>query len=85
MPISIKNDQTEQLARKLAERTEESLTEAIRVAVAERYDRICRERSGLTLGEEMNAIGLRCANRPLVSQLSADELLGYDESGLPTQ
>jgi len=42
MPISIKNDQVEFLARKLAELTGETLTEAVRTAVAERYDRLRR-------------------------------------------
>jgi hypothetical protein len=33
---------------------------------------------------DLNAIALRCAKRPVVSQLSDDEILGYDESGAPT-
>jgi antitoxin VapB len=81
VPISIKNDQTELLARKLADLTGETLTEAIRAAVAERYDRLRRARSGRSLADELNAIAVRCAKRPLISQLSADEILGYDESG----
>ena len=85
MPISIKNDQTEMLARKLAELTGETLTEAVRAAVAERYDRLRRARSGRSLAGELNAIALRCAKRPVVSPLSDDEILGYDESGVPTR
>ncbi len=85
MPISIKNDQTELLARKLAELTGETITEAVRSAVAERYDRLRRARSGRSLADELNAIAIRCAKRPLVSQLSDDEILGYDESGVPTR
>ena len=85
MPISIKNDQTEILARKLAELTGETLTEAVRAAVAERYDRLRRARSGRSLADELNAIALRCARRPAISQLSDDEILGYDESGVPTR
>ena len=84
MPISIKNNQTEELARKLAEITGETLTEAIRAAVAERYDRVRAARSGRTLADELNAIGLRCARRPIISPLSAEEILGYDDSGIPT-
>jgi len=82
MPISINDGQTESLARKLAELTGETLTEAIRAALAERYDRLRRGRS---LAGELNAIALRCAKRPVVSPLSADEILGYDESGVPTR
>ena len=85
MPISIKNDQTERLARKLSELTGESLTEAIRAALEERYDRLRRGRSGRSLAEELNAIALRCAKRPIISQLIADEILGYDEAGVPSR
>jgi antitoxin VapB len=85
MPISIKNHQTELLARRLAELTGETLTEAVRLAVAERYDRLRRARSGRSLADELNAIALRCAQRPVVSALTDDEILGYDKSGVPTQ
>ena len=85
MPISIKNNQTEALARKLAELTGETLTDAIRAAVAERYDRLRRARSGRTLADELNEIALRCASLPVISSLSDDEILGYDEDGVPTR
>ncbi len=85
MPISIKNEETEVLARKLAGLTGETLTDAIRGAVAEKYERLRRARAGRSLAEELNAIGLRCAKRPIVSRLSDDEILGYDESGVPTR
>ena len=85
MPISIKNDQTEQLARKLAELTGETITEALRVSVEERYARLRRARSRRSLADDLNAIALRCAKRPVVSQLSDDEILGYDDSGIPSR
>ena len=85
MPIGIKNDQTELLARKLAELTGETLTDAIRTAVIERYDRLRRARSGRSLADELNEIALRCAKLPVLSKLSDDEILGYDEFGVPTR
>ncbi len=85
MPISIKNDQTELLARQLAELSGESLTEAIRVAVSERYERLRQARAGRSLEDELNAIALRCAKRPIISQMTDDEILGYDEFGAPTR
>lgn len=85
MPISIKNDQTELLVRNLAALTKESLTEAIRTAVVERYDRLRRARTGRSLADELNEIALRCAKLPVLSQLSDDEILGYDEFGVPTR
>jgi antitoxin VapB len=85
VPISIKNSETELLARQLADLTGQTLTDAIRAAVAEKYERLRQARSGRSLAGELNEIGLRCAKRPLISDLSADEILGYDESGAPTR
>lgn len=83
--ISIKNVPTEQLARSLALLTGESLTDAIRGALEERYDRLRRVRAGRSLADELNQIGRRCAQRPLISSLTDDEILGYDEFGAPAQ
>ena len=85
MPISIKNNQTEQLARKLAEMTGETLTVVIGTALTERYDRLRMARAGRTITDDLNEIAMRCARRPVISQLSADEILGYDEFGVPTR
>ncbi|MCX6590099.1 MAG: type II toxin-antitoxin system VapB family antitoxin [Acidobacteria bacterium] len=85
MPISIKSEQTERVARQLVELTGETLTEAIRAAVVERYDRLNRTRSHLRLADELNAIALRCARRPVISTLTDEEFLGYDDLGVPTR
>lgn len=78
MPDS-KEDQSEEVAQKLAALTGETLTETIPTAVVERFDRLCRASSGRTVADELNDIALRSAARPVVCNLTADELLGYDE------
>jgi antitoxin VapB len=85
MPISIKNPETEELARKLAQFTGESITDAVRTAVSERYERVRRERSGRSLADELNEIALSCARLPVISNMTDDEILGYDEFGIPTK
>ncbi len=85
MALSIKNTETETLARQVSKLTGESITDAIRVALEERRDRLRRARQGHTLADELNEIALRCARRPVVSKLTADEILGYDESGIPSR
>jgi antitoxin VapB len=85
MPLSIKNGETEALARKLAALTGESLTQTIRTALEERYDRVSRGRSRRPLAEVLNEIAKRCAALPTISHLSEDEILGYDEFGAPTR
>lgn len=85
MPLRIKDDETERLFRRVAKLTGESLTGAVRVSVEERYNRLTRRKSGRTLADELNEIALRCARRPVVSPVTADEVLGYDERGIPTR
>jgi hypothetical protein len=57
----------------------------VRTSVEERYDRLCRARSGQSLTAELNAIAVRCARRPVLSSLTEEEILGYDELGIPTR
>lgn len=83
MALSIKNDETERLARKLAKRTGESLTEAVTTALRERLARQAGHRAVPQLRDELLAIGRRCAALPDLDRRSADEILGYDELGLP--
>jgi len=85
MPIRIKNVETEQRARQVTELTGETITEAIRVALAARYERLRQARAGRSRIDELTEIALRCASRPVISQMSDDEILGYDEIGVPTR
>lgn len=83
MALSIKNHETERLARELARRTGESLTEAATVALRERLARQEGRRAVPRLREELVAIGRRCAALPDRNMRPADEILGYDDIGLP--
>ena len=84
MALSIKNEQTEDLARKVAQLTGETLTDAIRVALEERHNKLMGTR-GRSLQEDLMEIGRRSASRPVICNLSDDEILGYDEYGAPTR
>ncbi len=85
MALSIKHEETEQLSRKLANLTGETLTEAIRVSVEERFERLRRVKARTSVADEPRAIAARCARRPIISKMSADEILGYDHLGVPTK
>lgn len=82
MALSIKDRETDDLARRLAERTGESLTEAVRRALEERLAREERRRSAVAV--RLLEIGRRCAGQlePPFHSSDHDELL-YDEAGLP--
>jgi antitoxin VapB len=84
MPLSIKSVQAERLARKLAHKTGESLTTAIQKALEERLDRIDRQggrNSALTA--QLQDILRRVDKLPDLDPRSPDEIIGYDEYGLP--
>ncbi len=76
MPISIKHTSTENLVRELATLTGASLTETIHDALEDRLNRLKRERAGRTLFQEIDEIATRCSRRPVISNLTADEILG---------
>ena len=83
MPLSIKSIETEKLARKLADKTGESLTTAIQKALKERLDRLNRVRHNTVLKGQLQEILRRADNLPVLDSRSPDEILGYDEHGLP--
>lgn len=83
MPLSIKDPETDRLARELSEATGESLTKAVSTALRERLERVRGRASGPGLAEELTTIALRCSRLPVIDDRPEDEVLGYDEHGLP--
>ena len=80
MAISIKNDRADQLARELAGLTGESLTDAVIGALEARLEaeqRSSRQARGL------NDILERFDRLPLIDERHPDDILGYDQDGLP--
>ena len=84
MPLSIKDPEADQLARKLAKQTGETITQAVIIALRERLAREQRNaQAAEDLVEDVMEIGRHCAALPLLDERSPDEILGYDEQGLP--
>ena len=83
MPLSIKNEEADRLARELADLTGESLTEAVLNSLRERLQRERGKAYPVSLKEELRQIRERCSALPVLDDRSADEILGYDERGLP--
>ena len=84
MPLNIKDRATEQSVRELAALTGESVTTAVRRAAEDRLLRMRRARADGSLAAEPLEIGRRCAALPDLDQRTPDEILGYDEHGLPS-
>jgi antitoxin VapB len=82
-PLNIRNEETEQLATALAQLTGETKTEAVTQALRERLQRIRRARTKRRLADDLDEIALHCSTLPVRDPRSADEIMGYDEHGLP--
>jgi len=83
MALSIKDPEADRLARAVADLTGESLTKAITVALSERLERLRVRRPRRRLADELDEIAKRCAALPVLDPRSPDEIIGYDEHGLP--
>jgi antitoxin VapB len=85
MPLSIKAPEADQLARKLAATTGETITEAVIVSMRERLAREERKRdSQQQLIQDLMAIAHHCASLPVLDDRTEDEIMGWDENGLPS-
>jgi antitoxin VapB len=83
MALSIKSVEVEELARKLAARTGQSITGAIQEALEQRLERIQSARPSRVLAAHLDDILRRVDDMPDLNTHTADEIIGYDEDGLP--
>ena len=85
MGLSIKNSEVERMARDAAKRRGVSMTEALRQVLAEEEARVAaaEEAARKAKFEALMAISRRGAARPRLTDLGDDEIIGYDENGLP--
>ena len=83
MPLNIKDADTQALTKRLASLTGESLTQAVKQAVRERLAQVEKTRRTIRLADELDHIALHCADLPRRDGRSAEQIIGYDERGLP--
>lgn len=83
MALNIKSAEAHELARKLASRTGESLTEAVTEAIRHRLSLLEPVGQGDLLDAEVAEIQAFVASLPDRDSRSPDEILGYDARGLP--
>lgn len=83
MALSIKNPEVERLARELAARTGESITDAVLVALRERLTEQ-ESRSRVGVKDRLMKIVAEAGTLPVLDARTEDEILGYDEHGLPS-
>jgi antitoxin VapB len=83
MALSIKDPETERLARRLVQLIGESITTAIKRAIEERLRRLGGQSRRAALLEDMAEIRRRWSEMPVRDDRRPEEILGYDEHGLP--
>jgi antitoxin VapB len=85
LTLNIKNPDAEQLARELAQLTGETIIEAVVQAIRERLDRERARRRSLDRRSavRIRRIQERVARLAVRDARGADEIVGYDEHGVP--
>ena len=83
MALNIKNDEAHRLARELAEARGLSLTDAVTEALRLGVKAVHRDGDEDRLLREVEPIQAFLAQLPDRDVRDADEILGYDEHGLP--
>lgn len=83
MALSIKHSEADLLARELSALTGESLTDTVVNSLRDRLRLVRGRVSAPRLEEELAAIAKRCSALPVLDPRSDEEILGYDDRGLP--
>lgn len=83
MALSIKDPETERLAKSLAQLTGESITTATKRAIEERLRRVGGHARKATLLADLSEIRQRWAAMPVLDDRTTEDILGYDDHGLP--
>ena len=79
--LNIRDPEAYRLARAMADRTGETLTHVVVLALQEHYERECRKNRHQHLIDEMKEISDRVKAMPVRDRRSADEIIGYNECG----
>ena len=91
MALNIKDRETEEVVRLLAQRTGLSITEAVKQAAADKLRRMDADYAEMVARmtpeqlaklRKLEEISKRAAALPVYDDRPADEILGYDERGI---
>jgi antitoxin VapB len=82
MPLSIKNPTADRLVNELTTATGETITQAVVTALQERLDRVRGQRAS-AIERRLKTLGAELRSHPVSDSRPVEEILGYDEHGLP--
>ena len=83
MALSIRNPIAEKLAREVAKQSGESITQAIVHALEDRLERLRGQRTIVETKAEILRISKRCKSLPERDSRKTDEILDYNQIGVP--
>jgi antitoxin VapB len=85
MALNIRDPEVHRLARAVADATGETMTRAVGIALAERLQRLTEmpEAERRRRIEALMAMARQFAELPVEDPRPIDEILAYDENGLP--
>lgn len=84
MALNIKNPEAERLAHELADETGDTVTGAVKAALEASLRSIRRGRDTGKALADVASIQALVASLPDLDPRTADEIIGYDDFGLPT-
>jgi antitoxin VapB len=84
MSLTIEHRDADELARRLADATGQSITDAVIEALRAQLKRETGGRIAPRLQAELRAISDRCAALPDYDKRTPEEIIGFDEYGIPT-
>ena len=84
MALHITNPETEKNVRALAAATGEPIAEAVNKAAVDRLRLVTVKKDDPKMMENIYALLERVDALPRLDKRTADEIIGYDENGLPT-
>ena len=82
-PLNIKDGEAYRMARETSQMTGESLTEVVRKSLRERLRREKRRAPDSVVMEKLREICDRYAELPALDDRTDDEIIGYDDIGVP--
>jgi antitoxin VapB len=82
--LNFKSDEADRLARELADRTGETLTQAVITALRERLERSRPAPDDADLVDDVLKLADRFTRLPVFDACTAVESIGYDQHGVPS-
>jgi antitoxin VapB len=83
MALSIRNPLAEKLAREVSTASGENMTQAIIHALEEKLERLRGRKTTTDTTREILKISQRCSALPDLDARTPEEILGYNQHGIP--